>query len=171
MQTGEPQRNDTSALVKLAQSFPYCSVHFSSFQSLSRIQLFTTPWITAHQTSLSITNSQSLSKPTPVESVMPSNHVILCHLLLLLPLPNITIFSNESALCIRWPKYCTFSFKISPINEHPGLISFRMDWLDILEVQGTLKSLLQHHSSKASTLRCLALYSNSHIPTWPLEKP
>ena len=129
-----------------------------SVQSHSHVQLFATPWTAAVQASMSITNSQSLSKPTPVESVMPSNHVILCHLLLLLPLPNITIFSNESALCIRWPKYCTFSFKISPINEHPGLISFRMDWLDILEVQGTLKSLLQHHSSKASTLRCLAFF-------------
>ena len=119
-----------------------------------------TPWTTACQASLSITNSQSLPKPMSIESVMPSNHLILCHPLLLLPsiFPSIRIFSNESALLIRWPKYCSFSFNISPSNEHPGLISFRMDWLDLLAVQGTLKSLLQHHSSKASVLRCSAFF-------------
>ena len=113
-----------------------------------------TPWTAAHQASLSITNSQSLLKLMSIKTVMPSNHLILCHPLLLLPLifPSIKVFSNESALCIRWPKYWSFSFKIRPSNEHPGLISFRMDWLDLLAVQGTLKSLLQHHSSKASVL-------------------
>ena len=112
------------------------------------------PWTTAHQASLSITNSQSPPKPMSIESVMPSNHLILCHPLLLLPsiFPSISIFSNESALCIRWTKYWSFSFSIHPSNEHPGLISFNMDLLDLLAVQGTLKSLLQHHSSKASIL-------------------
>ena len=109
-----------------------------------------TPWTAARQASLSITNSQSLHKLMSIESVMPSNHLILCHPLLLLPLiiPSIRVFSNESALRIRWPKYWSFSFNISPSNEHPGLVSFRMDWLDLLAVQGTLKSLLQYHSSK-----------------------
>ena len=127
---------------------------FSSVQSLSRVLLFVTPWTTARQASLSITNSRSLPKPMSIESVMPSNHLILCCLLLLLPLvfPSIRVFSNESLLHIRWPKYWSFSFNVSPPNEHPGLISFRMDWLDLLAVQGTLKSLLQHHSSKASIL-------------------
>ena len=127
-------------------------LQFSSVQSLSRVQFFATPWIAARQTSLSITNSRSLLKPTSIELVMPSNHVILCHPLLLLPPipPSIRAFSNESTLRIRRPKYWSFSFSISPSNEHPGLISFKMDWLDLLEVQGTLKSLLQHHSSKAS---------------------
>ena len=113
-----------------------------------------TPWTAAHQASLSITNSQSLPKLMSTESVMPSNHLILCHPLLLLPsiFTNFRVFSNESALRIRWPKYWSFSFNISPSNEHPGLISFRMDWLDLLTVQGTLKSLLQHHRSKASIL-------------------
>ena len=113
-----------------------------------------------HQASLSITNSQSLPKPTSIELVMPSNHPILCHPLLLLPsiFPSITVFSNESALCIRWPKYWGFSFNISPTNEHPGLISFRMDLLDLLAVQGTLKGLLQHHSSNALILRCTAFF-------------
>ena len=113
-----------------------------------------TPWTAAHQACLSITSSQSLLKLMSIESVMPSNHLILCHPLLLLPsiFPSIRVFSTESALCIRWPKYWSFSFSISPSNEHPGLISFRMDWLDLLEVQGTLKSLLQHRSSKASVL-------------------
>ena len=126
----------------------------SSVQSLSSVQLFVTPWTAAHQASLSITNSQSLPKLMSIESVMPSNHLILCRPLLLLPsiFPSIRVFSNESALCIRWPKYWSFCFNISPSNEHSGLISFRMDWLDLLEVQGTLKSLLQHHSSKASIL-------------------
>ena len=113
---------------------------FSSLQSLSRVRLFVTPWTAARQTSLSITNSWTLLKLMPIESVMPSNHPILCHPLLLLPsiFPSIRVFSNESALCIRWPKYWSFSFNISPSNEHPGLISFRRDWLDLLEVQGTL---------------------------------
>ena len=127
---------------------------FSSVQSLSHVQLFVTPWTAACQASLSITNSQSLLKLMSIESVMPSNHLILCHPLLLPPsiFPSIRVFSSESALCIRWPKYWSFSFSISPSNEHPGLISFRMDCLDLLAVQGTLKSLLQHHSSKASIL-------------------
>ena len=126
----------------------------SSVQLLSCVQLFGTPWIAAHQASLSITNTGSLHKLMSIEWVMPSNHLILCHSLLLLPLifPNIRIFSNESALCIKWPKYWSFSFNISPSNEHPGLISFRMDWCNLLAVQGTLKSLLQHHSTKASIL-------------------
>ena len=115
---------------------------------------------TAHQASLSITNSQSPPKPMSIESVMPSNHLILCRPLLLLPsiLPSIRVFSNASALHIRWPKYWSFSFNISPSNEHPGLISFRMDWLDLLAFQRTLKSVLQHHSSKASILRCSAFF-------------
>ena len=124
---------------------------FSSVQSLSRVRLFATPWIAAHQASLSITNSRSLLKLMPIESVMPSSHLIHCCPLLLLPPipPSIRVFSNESTLCMRWPKYWSFSFSISPSNKHPGLISFRMDWLDLLAVQGTLR-LLQHHSSKAS---------------------
>ena len=130
------------------------SVQFSSVQSLSRVRLFATPWTTARQASLSITNSQSLPKLMSIESVMPSSHLILCRPLLLLPqiLPSIRVFSNESVLRIRWPKYWSFSFSISLSNEYSGLISFRMDWLDLLAVQGTLKSLLQHHSSKASVL-------------------
>ena len=121
----------------------------SSFQSLGRVQLFATPRITALQPSLSITNSQSPPKSMSIESVMPSNHLILCRPLLLPPslFASIRVFSNESALHIRWPKYWSFSFNTSPFNEHPGLISFRIDWLDLLAVQGTLKSLLQHHSS------------------------
>ena len=122
--------------------------YFSSVQSLSHVWLFAIPWITARQASLSITNTWSLLKPMSIELVMPSSHLILCHPLLLLPPipPSIRVFSNESTLHMRWP----ISFSISPSNEHPGLISFRMDWLDLLAVQGTLKSLLQHHSSKAS---------------------
>ena len=133
-------------------SLTVVEAHFSLVQLLSHVWLFTTPWTTAHQASLSITNSQSPPKPMSIELVMPSNHLILCHPLLLLPsiFPSIRVFSNESALCIRWPKYWSFSFNISPSNEHPGLISSRMDWLDLLAVQGTLKSLLQDHSSKAS---------------------
>ena len=148
------------------------SVQFSLVQSLSHVQLFATPWTTAHQASLSIINSQSLPKLMSIESVMPSNHLILCHLLLLLPsiFPSIRVFSSESALHIRWPKYWSFSFNISPSNEHPGLISFRMDWLDLLAVQGTLKSLLQHHSSKASFFGA-HISLKSHIHTWLLEKP
>ena len=136
-----------------------CHLHhnfsrISSVQSLSRVQLFVTPWTAACQASLSITNSRSLPKLMSIESVMPSNHLILCCPLLLLPsiFPSVRVLSNESALCIRWPKYWGFSFSISPSNEYSGLISFRMDWLDHLEVQGILKSLLQHHSSKASIL-------------------
>ena len=126
--------------------------HQFSVQLLSRVRLFVTPWIAAHQASLSITNSQSLPKLMSIESVMPSSYLIPCRPLLLLPsiFPSMGVFSNESALRIRWPKYWSFSFSISPSNEHPGLISFRMGWLDLLAVQGTLKSLLQHHSSKAS---------------------
>ena len=127
------------------------SVQLSSVQSLSPVWLFVTPWITAHQASLSITNSQSSLKLMSIKSVMPSSHLILCHPLLLLPpIPlSIRVFSNESTLCMRWPKYWSFSFSIIHSKEIPGLI-FRMDWLDLLAVQGTLKSLLQHHSSKAS---------------------
>ena len=134
---------------------------FSSVQSLSRVWLFMTPWIAACQASLSISNSRSLLKLMSIKSGMPSSHLILCHpLLLLLPIPpSIRIFSNESTLHMRWSKYWSFSFSISPSNEHPGLISFRMDWLDLLAVQGTLKSLVQHRSSKASILRCSAFFT------------
>ena len=137
------------------------AIQFSSIQSLSRVQLFATPGIAACQASLSITNSQSSLRLTSIESVMPSSHLILSRpLLLLLPIPpSIRIFSNESTLRIRWPKYWSFSFSIIPSKEIPGLISFRMDWLDLLAVQGTLKSLLQHHSSKASILRCSAFFT------------
>ena len=123
-------------------------------QSLSRVQLFVITWTAACQASLSITNSRSLLKLMSIESVIPSSYLIFCHPLLLLPsiFPNIRVFSNESALCIRWPRYWSFSFNISPSNEHSGLISFRMEWLDLLAAQGTLKSLLQHHSSKTSIL-------------------
>ena len=128
---------------------------------LSRVQLFETPWIAASQVSLSISNSQSLLKLTSIESVMPSSHLILCHPLFLLPSipPSIRIFSNESTLRMRWPKYWSFSFSIGPSKEIPGLISFRMDWLDLLAVQGTLKSLLQHHSSKTSILQHSAFFT------------
>ena len=127
-------------------------IRFSSVQSLSRVRLSTTSWTAACQASLSITNSRSPPKPMSIESVMPSNQLILCHSLLFLPLifPSIRVFSNESALHIRWPKYWSFSFSISPSNEHPGLISFRIDWLDLLAVQGTLKSLLQHQKHRFS---------------------
>ena len=126
----------------------------SSVQSLSHVQLFATPWIAVCQASLSITNSRSPPKPMSIESVMPSNHLILCRPLLLLPsiFPSIRVFASESVLHIRWPKYWSFSFNITHYNKHPGLICFRMDWLDLLAVQGTPKSLLQHHSSKASIL-------------------
>ena len=131
-----------------------------SVQSLSRIRLFVTPRTTARQASLSITNSRSPPKAMSIELVIPSNHLIVCRPLLLLPsiFPSIRVFSNESALCIRWPNYWSFSFSISPSNEYSGLISFRMDWLDLLAVQGTLKSLLQHHSSQASILWCSAFF-------------
>ena len=135
-------------------------VYISSIQSLSRVRLFETPWLAAHQASLSITISQSLLKLMSIESVMPFNHLILYCPLLLLPsiFPSIRVFSNESALCIRWPKYWSFSFNISSSNEYSGLISFRMDWLDLFAVQGTLKSLLQNHNSKASILQCSAFF-------------
>ena len=134
---------------------PIALVQLSSVQSLSRVRLFATPWTAACQASLSITNSLSSLKLMSIESVMPSSHLILCcPLLLLSPIPpSIRVFSNESVLHIRWPKYWSFSFIISPFNEHSGLISFRMDWLDLLSVQGTLKNLLQYHSSKASVLQ------------------
>ena len=145
------------------------SHQFSSVQSLSCVQLFATPCTTAHQASLSITNSWSLLKLMSIESVMPTNHLIFCRPLLLLPsiFPSIRIFSNESALHIRWPKYWSFSFSISPSNEHSGLISLRMDWLDLLAVQGTLKSLLQYHRSKAAILQhvprlSLVIFQTTH---------
>ena len=147
---------------------------FSSVQLLSRVQLFATPWIAACQASLSITNSRSSLKLMSIELVMPSSHLILCRPLLLLPPipPSIRVFSNESTLRIRWPKYWSFGLSISPSNEHPGLVSFRMDWLDLLAVQGTLKSLVQHHSSKHQFFAAqLSSQSNSHFHTWPLEKP
>ena len=130
----------------------FSKFQFSSVQSLSRIRLFAAPWIAARQASLSINNSQSLLKLMPIELVMPSSHLILCRPLLLLPAtpPSIRVFPNESPLPMRWPKYWSFSFSISLSNEHLGLTSFRMDWLDLLAAQWTLKSLLQHHSSKAS---------------------
>ena len=132
----------------------------SSVQSLSGLRLFATLWTVVHQASLSINNSQSLLKLIPIELVMPSNHLILCPPLLLLPsiFPSIRVFWYESVLRIRWPKYWNFSFSISPANEYSGLISFRMDWLDLLAVQGTLESLLRHHSSKASILRCSVFF-------------
>ena len=143
--------------LKLFLLLLFSCFELSSIQSLSRVRLFATSWIAARQASLSITNSRSSPKLTP-ESVMPSSHLILCRPLLLLP-PSIRVFSNESTLHIRWPKYWSFSFSISPSEEHPRLISFRMDWLDLLAVQGTLKSLLQHHSSKASILWCSAFFT------------
>ena len=145
----------------------YCTFRgtVSSVQSLNHVRLFATPWIAARQASLSITSSQSLLKLMSTESVMPSSHLILCHPLLLLPsiLPNIWVFFNESVIRIRWPRYESFSFSISPSNEYSGLISFRMNWLDLLVVQGTLKSLLQHHSSKASILQCSVFFMNQQF--------
>ena len=146
----------------------------SSVKLLSRVWLFAIPWTAAHQVSLSITSFWSLLKLMSIESVMPSNHLILCRSLLLPPsiFPSIRVSSNQSVLHIRWLKYWSFSFGISPSNEYSGLISFRMDWLDLFAVQGTLKSLLKHHSSKASILQCSAfIKSNSHIHTWLLKKP
>ena len=139
----------------------HCKSTISSVSSLSRVRLFATPWTAACQASLSITNSRSPPKPMSIESVMPSNYLILCHPLLFLPsiFPSIRVFSNESVLRIRWPNYWSFSFSFSPSNEYSGLISFRMDWLNLLAVQGTLKSLLQHHSSKASILWCSAFFT------------
>ena len=143
-----------------SQSTLGVSSQFTSVQLLSCVRLFETPWTAARQAFLSITNSQSLFKLMCLESVMPSNHLILCHPLVLSPsiFPSIRGFSNESALCIRWTKYWSFSFNISPRHEHSGLISFRMDCLDLFAVQGTLKSLLQHHSSEASNLQHLAFF-------------
>ena len=139
----------------------WASVQFSSVQSFSHVRLFETPWITIRQASLSITISWSSFKLMSIESVMPSSHLILGRPLLLLPPipPSIRVFSNESTLCMRWPKYCSFSFSIIPSKEIPGLISFRMDWLDLLAVQGTLNNLLQHHTSKASILQCSAFFT------------
>ena len=161
-----------ATMVSTVEWFDQLFLQFSSVQSLSRVRLFATPWTAVHQASLSITNSWSLLKLMSIESVMPSNHFILCCPLLLLPsvIPSIRVLSNESVLCIRWPKYWSFSFNISPFNEYSGLISFMMDWLDLLAVQGTLKSLLQHHSSKFFSAQ-LSSQSNSHIHTWLLEKP
>ena len=151
----DPLLNYSIKILKFYLShFTYYLGHYCSVQSLSHVRLFTTPWTAARQASLSIINSWSLPKPMFIESVIPSNHLIFCHPLLLLPsiFPSIRVFSNESALCIRWPEYWSFSFNISPSKEHPGLICSRMDWLDLLAVQGILKSLLQHHCSKASIL-------------------
>ena len=138
-----------------------CVSPLSSVQSLSSVRPFVTPWTTARQASLSITNSLSLLKLILIKSVMPSNHLFLCRPLLLPPsiFPSITVFTNESVLRIRWPKYWSFSFSIIPSKEIPGLVSFTMDWLDLLAVQGTLKSLLQHHTSKASILQCSAFFT------------
>ena len=144
----------TTAHKRKFSMYVHSSYQFSSVQLLSRVWLFSTPWITAHQASLSITNSWTSLRLMSIESVMPSSHLILCcPLLLQAPIPpNIRVFSNESTLHMRWPKYWSFSFSITPSKKIPGLISFRMDWLDLLAVQGTLKSLLQHHNSKASIL-------------------
>ena len=146
----------------------------SSVWALSSVRLFVTPWTTAHQASLSITNSWRLLKLMSIELVMPSNHLILCRPLLLLPsiFPSVRVFSSESVLRIRWPKYWSFSFSISPSNEYSGLISFRMDWLDLLAVQGTLKSLL-HTTFEKHQFFCaqFSSQSNPHIHMWPLEKP
>ena len=138
----------------------HLSVQFSSVQSLSHVRLFATPWTAACQASLSITNSWSLLKLMSIVSVMPSNHLILCHPLLLPPsiFPSIKVFFKESVLCIRWPKDWSFTFSISSSNKYSALISFRMHWLDLLVVQGTLKNLLQHHSSKSSILKCSAFF-------------
>ena len=145
-----------------------------SVQSLSRVRLSVTPWTAACQASLSITNSRSSLKLLSIKLVMPSSYLILCHPLLLLPsiFPSLRVFSNKPVLCIRWPRDWSFSFSISPSNEHPGLVSFRMNWLDLLAVQGTLKRLLQHHSSKASILQHSAFYTVqiSH-PYMTMEKP
>ena len=151
----------------LIQNLPPTTI-ISSVQSLSRVRLFATPGIAAYQASLSITNSWSSLKLMSMELVMPSSHLILCCPLLLLPPipPSIRVFSNESTLRMRWPKYWSFSFSIGPSKEHPGLISFRMDWLDLLAVQGTLKRLLQQHSSKASILWCSAFFTVQFYPIY-----
>ena len=148
---------------------------FSSVQSLSRVQLFATPWIAARQASLSITNSRSLLKLMSIESVMPSSHLILCHPLLLLPPipPSIRVFSKESTIRMRWPKYWSFSFSISPSNEHPGLISFRIDWLDLLAVSRRLSRVFSNHTVQKHQFFGAqpSSQSNSHIHKWPLQKP
>ena len=150
-------------------------IQFGSVQSLSRVRLIATPWTAACQASLSITNSWSLPKLTSIESVMPSSHLILCRPLLLLPPipPSIRVFFNESTLRMRWPKYWSFSFTISPSNEHPGLISYKMDWLDLLGVQETLKIIFSNTTVQKHQFfgTQLSSQSNSHIHTWPLEKP
>ena len=159
--------------VRLVKAMVFIIVKFqsSSVQSLSSVRLLLIPWTAARQASLSFTNTQTLLKLTSIESVIPSSHLILPHPLLLLPsiFPSIRVFSNDSVLCIKWPKDWSFSFSISPSNEYSGLISFRMDWLDLLAVQGTLMSLLQHHSSKASVLQCSAFFmvqlSHPHMTT------
>ena len=175
LDTGESTVNKTTNLCPqrgYSLVYIFLVVQFSSVQLLSRVWFFATPWAAARQASLSITNSKSLLKLMSIELVMPSSHLILCRPLLLLPLifPSIWVFSNESALRIRWPKYWRFSFSISPFSEHSGLISFRMDCLDLLAVQGTLKSLLQHHSSKASILQHSAFFlvqlSYPYIDHW-----
>ena len=158
------QRNEaifSKENIQMSITWKYFNHHFSSVQSLSPVRIYMIPWITAQQASLSITNSRSLLKLMSIESVMPSRHLILCRPLLLLPstTPSIRVFSNESTLHMRWPKYWSFSFSISPYNEHPGLISFRMDWLDLLAVPGTLKSLLQHHSWKVSIFQHSAFFT------------
>ena len=167
------QRSSSSLTHWTAKKFPKpfyyepkCLLGFSSVQLLSRVRLFVTPWTAARQTSLYITNSRSLLRLMSIELVMPSNHLILCHLLLLLPsvLPSIRVFSNEFVLCISWPKYWSFSFSISPSNEYSGLISFRMDWLGLFAVQGPLKNLLQHHSSEFFSAQP-SLSSSSYIHT------
>ena len=137
------------------------SVQFSSVQSLSRVQLFVTPWAAAHQASLSNTNSRCLHKFMSIESVMSSNHLTLCHPILLFPslFPSIMVFSSESLFCIRWPEYWSFSLSICPASEYSGLISFKIDWFDLLTVQGTHRSLLQHRSLKASVLWCSAFFT------------
>ena len=163
----------SSVLCCFRAPLPPCT-WISQFTSIQSLSDFVTPWTAAHQAFWSITNSQSLLKLMSIKLVMPSNHLILCYPLLLLPsiFPSIRVFSNESVLCIRWPEYWSFSFSISPCIEYSGLISFRTDWLDLLAVQGTLKSLLQHHSSKASILRCSAFFivQLSH-PYMTTEKP
>ena len=154
-------RGDSEGWNRKKKSSKWGLSQFSSVQSLSRVQLFATPWTTARQASLSITNSWSPLTPMSIELVMPFNHLILCHPLLLLPsiFLSTRVFSNESALHIRWSKFWSFSFNISSFNHYSGLISFRMDWLDLLAVQGALRSLLQHHSSKASILWCSAFFT------------
>ena len=167
-------RPPQTAILLYCISFSWEWHAFSSVLSISRVWVFATPWIAAHQASVSITNSWSSLKLMSIEWVMPSSHLILCRPLLLLPPipPSIRVFSNESTLHMRWLKNWSFSFSIIPSKEIPGLISFRVDWLDLLAVRGTLKSLLQHHSSKASFFGTQpSSQSNSHSHTWPLEKP